>query len=378
MKGLRGCRGSRGGGFHACARIGYNAGDIPMHTRFRDFLVRLLRRPVPVPREIRYDWVVVALSAWLVGGAYIDGWAHNHLDEALETFFTPWHAILYSGFLAMAAFYGGTLVAGWRKGGRWMEAIPSGYRWPFLGVPLFMMGGIGDMIWHLVFGIEKDVEALLSPMHLLLAISAFLLVSGPFLAARARPDPDEGATPVVWAPAVLSLAFVLSLVTFMTQFDHPLAYGLVEPLRPKGPASTAQSASIGGILLYAAFLTGFALTALRRRKLPPGAMTVLVGLNAYLMATLDDQYRLIAGAVLAGVIADLFIQAGHPSAEGRVPELRFFSFLLPFAYVALYFASLFVFCEGVWWPVHMWAGAPVMAGLVGLMTSFVAAPPRAR
>jgi hypothetical protein len=39
------------------------------------------------------------------------------------------------------------------------------------------------MAWHLVFGIETDVAALLSPTHLLLATGAALIVAGPLRAA---------------------------------------------------------------------------------------------------------------------------------------------------------------------------------------------------
>lgn len=51
----------------------------------------------------RFDWAVAALSAWLIGGIHLDVWAHHRIEEALETFFTPWHSVLYSGFLALAS-----------------------------------------------------------------------------------------------------------------------------------------------------------------------------------------------------------------------------------------------------------------------------------
>jgi hypothetical protein len=35
----------------------------------------------------RFDWSVIILSAWWIGGLYLDGWAHNHIPQ-LETFFT--------------------------------------------------------------------------------------------------------------------------------------------------------------------------------------------------------------------------------------------------------------------------------------------------
>jgi hypothetical protein len=44
--------------------------------------------------SLSFDWAVTALSVWVVAGLYLDGWAHNH-GKVDETFFTPWHAVLY-------------------------------------------------------------------------------------------------------------------------------------------------------------------------------------------------------------------------------------------------------------------------------------------
>lgn len=46
-------------------------------------------------------------------------------------------------------------------------AIPAGYSLGLLGVIIFALGGLGDMWWHTVFGIERDVATLLSPTHLM-------------------------------------------------------------------------------------------------------------------------------------------------------------------------------------------------------------------
>jgi hypothetical protein len=37
-----------------------------------------------------------------VGGAFLDNWPHAHI-ATLDTFFTPWHGVLYSGYAACAA-----------------------------------------------------------------------------------------------------------------------------------------------------------------------------------------------------------------------------------------------------------------------------------
>jgi hypothetical protein len=52
-----------------------------------------------VVTSVGFDLLAALLCGWLVAGSYVDGWAHRHHPD-LETFFTPWHALLYSGFLA--------------------------------------------------------------------------------------------------------------------------------------------------------------------------------------------------------------------------------------------------------------------------------------
>ena len=48
------------------------------------------------PGSVRFDWIMILVIIWGIGGLFLDGWAHTNLPR-LETFFTPWHAVLYSG-----------------------------------------------------------------------------------------------------------------------------------------------------------------------------------------------------------------------------------------------------------------------------------------
>jgi Tol biopolymer transport system component len=179
--------------------------------------------------SLGFTWAVIGLAGWLLGGVYLDGWAHIHLPN-LETFFTPWHAVLYSGFFALFALL--TLTAG-RNRGRgyaWRRVLPPGYGLSLAGGFIFLVGGVLDLIWHQIFGIEANTEALLSPTHLILATGIALLVTGPVRAAGplANDLTRSGmfAGPHVWArrlPPLLGLTFLLALCTFFTQFAHPLA-----------------------------------------------------------------------------------------------------------------------------------------------------------
>src|SRR2546429_3407079 len=98
-----------------------------------------------------FDLKLAALGTWLLGGIYLDGWAHNHIH--VETFFTPWHAVLYSGYLANVGYYAAAAICARRKRSAWRDA-PSGYGLACLGVLVFGLSGICDLIWHLIFGIE--------------------------------------------------------------------------------------------------------------------------------------------------------------------------------------------------------------------------------
>jgi len=113
----------------------------------------------------RFDWMVIALSSWFVGGLFLDGWAHTH-GKVDTSFFTPWHGVLYSGHLATL------LYLGWQWSRQ--RTLPAGYGLSLAGALLFVVGGVGDFIWHELFGIERSIEALLSPTHLLLALGLAL------------------------------------------------------------------------------------------------------------------------------------------------------------------------------------------------------------
>ena len=52
----------------------------------------------------REDLIGVLFGLALVGGVLSDAWAHVNVLSTLESFFTPWHALLYTGFAGTAAW----------------------------------------------------------------------------------------------------------------------------------------------------------------------------------------------------------------------------------------------------------------------------------
>jgi hypothetical protein len=345
--------------------------------------------------SLRFDWIMVIVSIWWLGGLFIDGWAHSNIPQ-LETFFTPWHAVLYSGYLAVAftllvqillnlrqsALSAGgstpSLVALVREslpGHRWLRAIPNGYELSVLGVVIFGVSGIGDLTWHLILGIERSTEALLSPTHLGLALGIGLALSGPLRAAWRRP----GATPS-WrqlGPAIFSLTFTFSLLTFFTEYASPL----ITPWPVIDSAGSGPTRGITDILLITALSMSFVLLALRRWRLPFGTFTFMFGLNGALMVVFSPNSLLVSvpTALLGGLAADLAYRFLQPTLD-QPASVRLFAFLVPAMFYTLYLVDLaivgpIIFLGGILWSAPFWAGTPVIAGLAGFLLSYVMLPP---
>ena len=69
-----------------------------------------------------------------------------------------------------------------------VREIQFAYGIGVLGVIVFGAGGIGDMVWHVAFGVEAGLEALLSPTHLVLLAGGILLLTSPLRAVEAIPE----------------------------------------------------------------------------------------------------------------------------------------------------------------------------------------------
>ena len=330
----------------------------------------------------RFDWVMVALGFWLLGGLYLDGWAHIHVPE-LETFFTPWHAVLYSGFLASAVALAATFWRNVRRGASWSTALPVGYGLSFIGVFIFLVAGVADMLWHAAFGIEAGVEGLISPSHLVLALGGGLIVTGPLRAGLHGPPP-AGQSWISRMPMVGSLTLLLSLFTFFTEYASPYGTTWVTQAPAAGNDGAAflyQSVGLAGFLVQPAVLMGLVLFVLRSRPLPPGSLTLLLTVNVTLMAIIHDvyldtgPYPLIGAAVLAGLISDAVLWWLRPS-PARIRAFRTVAFAIPALQYLLYFVAIMLWAR-VTWSVHLWTGAIAIAGGVGWLVSYlVVAPPR--
>lgn len=333
-----------------------------------------------VAGSARYDWTMILLCSWLLAGVYIDGWAHNHFN-IIDTFFTPWHAVLYSGFLSIVIFLGVTLARNVRKGYLWWAAVPPGYGFSLVGIVVFGIGGIGDFFWHTLFGFDVELATLLSPTHLMLAAGGLLIVSGPLRAAWLRAETAAKPRWFSQLPLIISLTYVLGALAFMTSFAHPfVSLAATSAFRPGGSSyfstylnDLIESWGVLSILLQSGLLIGTMLLIIRRQRVPPGTFTVMLGISLSMACILLGNYILIPVAILSGLAADVFYALLKPSAE-RAGALRLFVFVVPVCLFLLYFLDLRLF-ENVWWPLTIWSGSIFMSGIVGLLLSYLFVPP---
>lgn len=327
----------------------------------------------------REDAVTCALGTWLLAGLHVDGWAHRNL-RTLDTIFTPWHAIFYSGFVALAVWILRLVYKEMAEGKVGLNAVPVGYGIGVLGIVIFFIGGIGDQIWHLSLGIERDLNAFLSPTHLLLAIGMFLMITSPLRSGWSRAGGRSiglrDFAPTLWSIGLgtVLIMFVFNYLSIFTtdnptihNSDFAARYGLTANSRALLVLTEKLRAEGIGMLVLTNFLLfGMTLLALRRWRLPFGSCTfVFTATAAAVSAVYEYQHGwTVLAAAIGGVAADVLILRLDPH-PGNVRGYRLFAALGPLVLWSAYFCVVKV-AYTMGWPLELICGSTVLASLTAL------------
>jgi hypothetical protein len=325
------------------------------------------------PRSLPFDYAVATASVWISSGFFLDAWAHGHVP--IESFFTPYHGVFYSGMLAMVV----VLAAYWLR----HRGLPAGYRLAVLGIPIFLIAGVGDLLWHQLLGIEEGVDALLSPTHQALGLGIFFLASGPIRSVLA--DRANSRTLRMQLPLVLSLVAWLTLVHFGTAYAFDPAAGRTNapPLVDSAAPTYFTALSIGyykissGVLVaifQCLVMSAFALWMIGRIRLAPGAFTIFFVLgNAGAAAAFTNEMPLLlitlAQSLVAGSLADLIFARWNPNPE-EPDWYRIFAVAVPLAYMGVYLIAT-AFTGGLWWDWNESLGAWLWCGIMGFALSLI-------
>lgn len=319
--------------------------------------------------------VAVVFGLWMVIGLFLDGWAHDNSKP--ESFFTPWHGVLYSGFAAAAA--AAVLIARRSRasGHPWQETLPVGHGLTLGALAVFAIGAAGDLVWHETLGIEVGVEALLSPTHLLLLAGGLVALSAPFRAAWAL---DEQAPSMrTFAPTVLALVLLTALVGFFLLYLSPFLNNAAGTrfARPPGVAHDHPSSDVGelqqllgiaSILMTSVLFAVPAHLLLRRWRPPAGAFTLFFGVLTFLFVALNEfgQPSAILAGLAAGVVIDVLAGRVAPPVAVAVGVT-----IMWLTYFGLYQVAE----GGVVWTAELWTGTVVLAGLLVGGIGLLSQPP---
>lgn len=317
---------------------------------------------------------------------YSDGWAHVNVPE-LESFFTPWHGALYAGLAAMAGWFGLLALRGSQGGPLWRR-LPRGYGGGAVGVLVFAVGGVADLAWHQVFGIEVAVDALVSPSHLMLGAGGLLMLSVPLRAqgvlSAERPGRSAGWTLPVVGSLVLSTALVGFFLLYLSPFAMPAPVQPFVPT-PEGTPGHLEAelpviAALGGYLVTTVLFTVPLLLMLRSggARPWPAAVTVLVGALAWSSVAVVDFDGIsvagAAGATAGAVVADLGLAWFGPVLVERPGLLPLAAGGVAAMVWSGQLAGLAV-ADGLGWPVSLWSGVVVLSGFAAAATGLVASLP---
>ncbi|MGH7265571.1 MAG: hypothetical protein ACREMB_12065, partial [Candidatus Rokuibacteriota bacterium] len=307
--------------------------------------------------------------------------------------FLTWpHALFYAGRAGSASVLAIYLLESAilrEPRARW---LPPGFPLILLSTILFLSGGAFDLGWHALFGFEATLEALLSPAHIWLSVSALVFTVGLLQAALEkgkRHGRPAHAPRLADVPIVLAVGMLFRVTLWNLLYSDPLAvdYASAGTLVSRLPAyvgipwgsMAAQIAGTTGIVTHSILLALFLVVSCRYLRLPYGAIAAVMLWDGALTAMISDTWlylpavavgatagELIWAAMWRGRLGGLEGEKGYWTLAGAVPLVQF----------STYFGLMHVYGGGIVWSTHLWAGAPIMGSLYGLIAGALVVPPR--
>jgi len=337
------------------------------------------------PRSPALDLAIGVVGLWLAAGFLWDSWAHLHVG--VESFFTPYHGVFYAAMLAGAAAVGTAALRNRARGyAGW--ALPKPYPSALIGIPVFFLGGLGDLVWHTFFGVENRIEAVTSPTHLIIGCGVVLVLAAPIRSALAARETLRGLR--VQLPMLCALAACLEFVHLGTSYafdasvarlDAPPSAIATSPDYFTATAIDLYKTGTGVmiVILQALIVMTFVIWLVSRFRLAPGALTLFLVLGDGMMAAAltNDRPLLpihLAMALAAGIVGDVLLARRGGQLRGH--SLQFFGALVPLTYFGTFF-GLTVALQGTWWNPSLIGGVLVWSALAGAaLATLTCAQPR--
>jgi len=353
---------------------------------------------LPKIGEKFYDPIVLVLGLWCLAGLFIDAFAHI-AGSVDDTFFTPWHAVWYSGSAAYGAYIVYAIVP---EGGmrqlvsepfKTVNGIESHHKPGVYGIVVFAVSGFGDLIWHETLGVEENTDILLSPTHIGLFVGLIMSVTAPVWSAWAKASSGRnGLRSQALIVFGLGAAWTVSLlmIRYANLWIAPLqnyCYSPVNSFCGNPSYNTALEIGLQSLFLQAALTSVVVALFLKRWRPERGAVFLLFMFHAvgvWVYSEFDAQL------LWMGVTLALLAEIGM-LAYKKIGAHVYISLVAASQVVVLLVFSLAdaarltntrYWIEGVnlhvvpfGWSVHSTFGAIVVCALIGWITSVVAMSP---
>ncbi len=329
-------------------------------TQSRSLQDRLSRIQI-TPRV--FSWCFLGACFWLILGVSLDAWAHSHIR--LESFWTPWHAVLYSGLFATACVLPGAILINRLKGLSWRASIPAGYEISVLGIIGSFIGGVGDLTWHLLFGIEQNLDAALSPTHIALMLFFGFVLVGPFHALYVNRERSS--------PILLLLSFTLLLLYWQIITSEASPYTEFFLTNAPKTDGTRQTLAVVSYVVQGGFLASMTMYLLRRWKPFFGFFFLTLMLSTATLATMENNYIIMLIGAIAGLLIDCAYRLIRPSLAS-IESFRLFIACVPGLWLLTYTVVVCVI-YGTVWSTHLLVGSVVVTCIISWLLSGLMFPP---
>jgi hypothetical protein len=308
-----------------------------------------------------FDAANVVLAALLLLGAYLAAAAYVRVPgKVLADMEKAGLVIVFVAWSLLAILLFAAWAAGLRSGRAWNRALPDGYTGSLAAALVFGAAWTVDAsIWSQVPNPDSlGLDALMTPPHLIEMAAAAVIVSGPLRAAARRTEVEANAVTLV------SAALLMSVLTFATQFIHPLidpwAWNGYE-VQPPAPHWVGENIGLAAVLAQAAILAGTGLLLNSGFKLRPGSLTLVFTINGLLVTSTKINVKFVPIAVATGIAADLWLawsarRPGRPSAS--------LCAVIGGSFAAANMLEVSLLPGGTSWGISLWSGAIIAATML--------------
>ena len=261
-----------------------------------------------------FDAVIVLLATWFLLSAYVVAWAYVITPQGVQSAASAGLVAVSASWFAVTGFLFFAFGRGLARGRPWNGALPDGYVGTLAAALVFGAAWIADASFWAPFVSRNQIglQALFTPPHLVEIATAAVMVSGPVRAAARRGESTASAV------SLMSVALLLSVLTFATQFAHPLidpwasqSFSYRVELQSIGLSWVADNLGVASILAQSAILVATALLLNSAFRLRFGSLTLVFAVNGVFVAITKQTYELLPVAILTGLAGDLWLWWGR-------------------------------------------------------------------